>query len=410
MANLSDGPPIYNAFHVRDYEYSIQVNRWLLQPIGAWPKLTKTSRTEKLLSRILNVACHTVIIFTIVPCVLYILYEDESVEARMKVVGPMSHWLMGELNYCCLLMRSNDIAHCVEHVERDWQIVQSADDRRLMLKNAKFGRFVACMAAACMHSGVLLYNMITGFKKIAFHVGNDSYSMYLLPCPVYTNLLDVRFSPVNEIVFALQFLSGFIVTSVTVGACGLAAVLAMHACGQLNVVTARLNELVDTKVEEEREGAQIAQRKLGFIVEHHLRTLSLMEYIEKVMNKICLVELVGCTMNMCMLKYYFLTEKSKEVLVAYAIIYVAMVFNIFIFCYIGEIIQEQGNRIGENVYMTEWYRLPHKISLGLVMIISRSNMVVKITAGKFIQISIATFGAVFKTSFAYLNMIRTIAM
>ena len=94
-----------------------------------------------------------------------------------------------------------------------------------------------------------------------------------------------------------------------------------------------------------------------------------------------------------------------------------MVFNIFIFCYIGEIVQEQvrnvaskeiplvelifnlsnrrqGARIGEKVYMTEWYRLPHKISLGLVMIISRSNMVVKITAGKFIQISIATFGTV----------------
>ena len=36
-----------------------------------------------------------------------------------------------------------------------------------------------------------------------------------------------------------------------------------------------------------------------------------MEHIEKVMNKICLVELVGCTMNMCMLKYYFLTVRSK---------------------------------------------------------------------------------------------------
>lgn len=105
-------------------------------------------------------------------------------------------------------------------------------------------------------------------------------------------------------------------------------------------------------------------------------------------------------------------------LIAYAIIYVSMVFNIFIFCYIGEIIQEQvrndgvredstssklfsncqivvqGNRIGEKVYMTEWYRLPRKVSLGLVMIISRSNMVVKITAGKFIEISIATFGTV----------------
>ena len=273
MVNLTDGPSIPNAFHVRDYEYSIQVNRWFLRPIGAWPKLTKTSRTQKLLSRMLNVACHTVIIFTIAPCVLYILCEDESAKARMKAVGPMSHWLMGELNYCCLLMRSSDIARCVEHVEHDWQIVHSANDRELMLKNAKIGRFIAYVAALCMHSGVLLYNMITGFKKIEFHVGNDSYSMYLLPCPVYTNLLDVRFSPVNEIVFALQFLSGIIVTSVTVGACGLAAVLAMHACGQLNVVMARLDELVDRREEEKREGRQVAQRKLGFIVEHHLRTL-----------------------------------------------------------------------------------------------------------------------------------------
>lgn len=44
--------------------------------------------------------------------------------------------------------------------------------------------------------------------------------------------------------------------------------------------------------------------------------------------------------------------------------------------------------------MTEWYQLPHKTALGLVLIISRSSMVIKITAGKFIQISIATFAAV----------------
>ena len=44
--------------------------------------------------------------------------------------------------------------------------------------------------------------------------------------------------------------------------------------------------------------------------------------------------------------------------------------------------------------MTEWYRLPPKTALGLVLVISRSSMVVKITAGKFVQISITTFGIV----------------
>lgn len=40
-------------------------------------------------------------------------------------------------------------------------------------------------------------------------------------------------------------------------------------------------------------------------------TFSLIASIEKVMNMICLVELVGCTINMCMIKYYFLTVCFK---------------------------------------------------------------------------------------------------
>jgi len=44
--------------------------------------------------------------------------------------------------------------------------------------------------------------------------------------------------------------------------------------------------------------------------------------------------------------------------------------------------------------MTDWYNLHHKTALGLVLIIARSNTVIKITAGKLFQLSIATFGDV----------------
>jgi len=46
--------------------------------------------------------------------------------------------------------------------------------------------------------------------------------------------------------------------------------------------------------------------------------------------------------------------------------------------------------------MTNWYELPHKTALGLVLIIARSSNVIKITAGKLFQLSIATFGDVSK--------------
>lgn len=46
------------------------------------------------------------------------------------------------------------------------------------------------------------------------------------------------------------------------------------------------------------------------------------------------------------------------------------------------------------VYMTNWYQLPDKDILNLIMIISRSSVEVKITAGKIITMSIYTFGNV----------------
>lgn len=272
IMNQLNEQSVSNVSYTRDYEYSIQVNRWFLKPIGAWPNLTRNSRTEKLLVKLLNFICHSLIIFTVIPCAMYIFYEDENLKTRMKAIGPISHWMMGELNYCCLLMRAKEIVYCIEHVKHDWKTVRRANDRELMLKNAKLGRFIACIAALCMHSGIMSYTLITGFKKITFQIGNGSYSMYRLPCPFYTNLLDVRFSPMNEIVFVLQLVSGFIVTSVTVGACGLAAVLAMHACGQFNVVMARSDNLVKDN-NQEKQDEHTLHKKLGFIVEHHLRTL-----------------------------------------------------------------------------------------------------------------------------------------
>jgi len=44
--------------------------------------------------------------------------------------------------------------------------------------------------------------------------------------------------------------------------------------------------------------------------------------------------------------------------------------------------------------MTNWYLLPGNTALSLVLIILRSSIVVKITAGKMIELSLSTFGNV----------------
>lgn len=44
--------------------------------------------------------------------------------------------------------------------------------------------------------------------------------------------------------------------------------------------------------------------------------------------------------------------------------------------------------------MTNWYYLPYKDILNLIQIILRSSMMIKITAGKLVHMSIFTFGNV----------------
>ncbi|KAG5318442.1 OR4 protein, partial [Acromyrmex heyeri] len=444
------------------HDHSVQLNRWFLKPIGAWPQEPTTSNSEKAVSRILIFICYFLIAFTVIPCALNVFFEEKDVELKLRAAGPLSHWFMGGLNYCSLLLRSADIRKCMQHMEMDWRIMKQSRDREIMTRNAKLGRFVAGFCAICMHGGVFSYNIVSGMTTVMVSIGdNQSVSMLQLPCAFYNKLIDTRYSPANEIVLMTQMLSGFIVNSTTVSACSLAAVFAIHACGQLDILILRLGKLVEGEDAEknesvhrrltnivnhhlrvlrfigciedvmhqiclvellgctfnlcmlgyysitldmlfswlndlvDEEGNESAEQRLAIIVEHHLRVLSFISRMETIMQQICLVELLGCTLNMCLLAYYFITNMDSFDMaktISYVIIYLSVAFNIFIFCYIGEILTEQCKNVGERVYMINWYELPHKTALGLILVITRSSNVIKITAGKLFQLSIATFG------------------
>ncbi|XP_018046440.1 PREDICTED: uncharacterized protein LOC108685935 [Atta colombica] len=377
------------------HDHSVQLNRWFLKPIGAWPQELTTSSSEKAVSRILIFICYFLIAFTVIPCALNIFFEEKDVELKLRAAGPLSHWFMGGLNYCSLLLHSADIHKCMQHMEMDWRIMKQSRDREIMARNAKLGRFVAGFCAICMHGGVFFYNIVSGMTTVMVSIGNNqSISMLQLPCAFYNKLIDTRYSPANEIVLITQMLSGFIVNSTTVSACSLAAVFAIHACGQLDILILRLGKLIEG---EDAEKNEPVQRRLANIVDHHLRVLRFIGSIEDVMHQICLVELLGCTFNLCMLGYYSITWWNKidrKGIMAYIIVYISMSFNIFIFCYIGEILTQQCKKVGEIAYMTDWYHLPHKTAMSLILIISRSSVVIKITAGKMVQLSLVTFSDV----------------
>lgn len=62
----------------------------------------------------------------------------------------------------------------------------------------------------------------------------------------------------------------------------------------------------------------------------------------------------------------------------------------------------QYSKIGSAVYDIEWYILPGKKALDLTLIIAMSHYPPKLTAGKILDLSIYTFGAVsFSHNYCY---------
>ncbi|XP_018406395.1 PREDICTED: odorant receptor 82a-like [Cyphomyrmex costatus] len=393
----------------KDIDYSLQINRWFLKPIGAWPEINAPSSMCKIIISLQISICLSIIAVPTIPCILYVLFEAKNIQQKLNTMGPLLNRFMSSMNYWVLLKRRDDIKKLILHMETDWNLMQRIDEREVMLQHAKFGRFVTIICGLMMQGGSLLFGLGLSMKTATITIGNETFTTHLTTCPIYSKIIDMRFTPLNEIALVLQNVIILIISFCTAGNCSLAAVFAIHACGQLNVLYAWLHELVKNQTEENDN----AQQKLAAIVEHHLRILSFISQLESIMNKAAFVELTGCTMALCMLGYYTVTgweilDMTK--ITSYLFSYLSMSFNIFIFCYIGGIVTEQCKLVGDMAYMTNWYNLHHTTARGLILIIARSNNVVKITAGKLFHLSIATFGDVIKTSIVYCNFLRTITM
>lgn len=251
-------------------DYSLQLNRWFLKPIGAWPLFSTTTKFEKIVSLILNIVCYAIVILCATPSLMQIIFAEESFYLKLKTLGPVSHWFVSTVNYTALLMKSKDIRYCFEHMEADWQTTKRMEDQRTMLKNAKFGRYVAASCAIFMQGGILCFCFVTMLTTETIQVGNETRVLHVLPCAVYKEVVNVEENSINIFMLCFQFVAAAIANSSTVGIFSLAAVLAAHAYGQLSVVMVWITEFVNQSREQKKTDDF---KEIGIIVERHLRVL-----------------------------------------------------------------------------------------------------------------------------------------
>lgn len=267
---LSETSMSFSKFATKDWTYSIQLNRWFLKPIGAWPLSLSVTFIEKVISICLTTISSCLIGFLLVPCALCtILDRDGDLDAKIKMIGPLSFCAMAAVKYYILTSRGEAIARCIQRISIDWERASNYyKDRKIVVENAEFGRFLVISCAVFMYGGGFFYCTVMPLCAIRIEI-IDNETIRAPSFPIYRKLIDPRATPYFEIVQFLQCLAGYVIYSVTISACSLAAVFVMHACGQLQILMSKLDDLVVG--ERQTNNLDSSNKRMGDIVKYHLR-------------------------------------------------------------------------------------------------------------------------------------------
>ncbi|KAG5331748.1 OR4 protein, partial [Acromyrmex charruanus] len=396
---------IPNEYQETDVKYVFEQSHVVLRMLGIWPLIDRQPNIiEKIINIFLVIVCYLLLHCDMVPGILYYAVVDDEPSEKVKMMPPILYSVMAIAKYSTLLVHEYDIRSCLRHIKEDWGTIVVDDAREVMLSKASNGRRLFTLCCTFMYCGGLSYNTIVPLSRGSIVI-DENITIRPFSSPGYYVFFDPQNSPAYEIVFLQQVLCGFVMYTITVAICGLAAVFVMHACAQMEILMRQIENLVD----ESEFGQRNISAKLAIIVEHQIRIQNFLQLVENVLRYSSLVEIVGCTTLMCLTGYCIIGEWDNRNLPAFCTYVTALtsvIINIFILCYIGEYVTAQAEEVGLITCTLDWYRLPTNVARDMILVIISSNIPPRITAGKFIELSFKTFGDVIKSAVIYLNILR----
>ncbi|XP_011880208.1 PREDICTED: odorant receptor 85f-like isoform X2 [Vollenhovia emeryi] len=393
-----------NKYYERDIQYAFAMNRLFLRVIGLWPLARSKSFFLDLIETVAVVfACSVLLLCEIIPSVLYMAMILSDIRTRLKVASCIILSTVTVLKYSSVLLYRSQVRSCLLMMDEDWRNVVDPKDRTSMINKVKIGKRLIVMCAIFVYMTGVAFRMILPLSMGKI-VTPQNVTIRPLPCVAHLVILDVQRSPIYEIVYGLQFFAGFTKYTITLAAFGFVTICAMHFCAQSNILVTLMNDFVNETRPENLD------KKLATVVNHQIKIRNFLQMVQTATQYPSLVEVLGSTVMICFAGYYMLLAwdaHSAVRLFSYGVIQVMLCFDLFIYCYMGEQVIEQGEKVALTACTLEWHHLPYKKARGLILLIAISETPLKLKAGNFIDLSVRTFSNVIKMAVTYLNLLRS---
>ncbi|CAL7936641.1 unnamed protein product [Xylocopa violacea] len=395
-----------NNNYQNDVNSSLKYCRMFLKIIGIWPSINgRANKIENFTSILLIAVCVINMSLVVIPAGYNFFYVTD-VHLRILLLGPVCYFVASTIKYCCLILKASAIKHCIEQIEKDWKLLENEEYRGIMVDNVIIAHKLTVVFSGQMYFLAMTHSIASPFWSDPYQLSDNSTIRPLI-YPGLNLFIDISNTLKYELVHTMHCVYAFISVSIESVFAALVVSFVAHACGMFQIRMTQLGYLVDETKGKDKKNENL----LAVIVYGHVEALRYAKSISKALQELYFFNIVSTTIVICAMGYLCIVARKNNDIVAigtYIGAWFSLSFNMFVMCYAGERLLEQGEKFGDATYNIKWYDLPQKRELDLILLIAIAKFPPKLTGGKIFEISVNTFGTVVKTSFAYLNLCQAI--
>ncbi|XP_020296083.1 odorant receptor 22c-like [Pseudomyrmex gracilis] len=381
-----------------DTAHVLTLYKYVLGILGLWVLEEKTifSRIRWFISTILEMSATVTLSLEVIRhCHGYEEALDAFLSASSSVIS-MSKLLLHRINWRHKLILVKAIIH-------DWTFVESPRARDIMLEYARRGRlgslvflYLGCASVVFLFAPFVFANVDLPRITEKQVYNKSEIKLLLAAYCVFGSYTSFAYAFV-VILQALQILVNCISQC---GNDGFFFTLTMHVCGQFEILQMDFAEINNDK--------SFNRYKLGILLEKHRRLIFLARYLQQAFSLVILSQLYMSVILLCVEGFQLIVTLMHDTFAAmkHVLFIVVLLVQLFLYCFAGQTLELQSERIAYAIYESSWYDFDTNIMKVMPLIMLRAAIPHRLTAGKFLAMNFTSFKDLLKASASYLSVLR----
>ncbi|KAJ8721821.1 hypothetical protein PYW08_004223 [Mythimna loreyi] len=158
------------------------------------------------------------------------------------------------------------------------------------------------------------------------------------------------------------------------------------------------------------EQEKTVRRRLGSCVVNHQEALEAAKELQECFSEPTFAQLTVSLIIICVTAFQLSMSHPDNIvrLMSMGTYLLNMCFQVFIYCYQGNQLSEESSEIAGAAYEAPWYKCSMRVRRSLLIVMVRTRRALRLTAGGFTTLSLASFMAIIKASYSLFTLLQQV--